>query len=275
MGIGWLPLGTFRECLTESPRRRSAALLRKIGDDTPMDIEPLMRMLGRRDVLSEFECELLAGLKRRTSRFSKGDELVRSHSRPSESCLVLEGFTAREIFMTDGQRQITAVHIPGDFVDLHALTLKTMDHSVVALTESEATFVPHAELLRIIASSPHLGRLFWLSTVIDAAIQRAWIAGIGRRSASAQLSHLLCELYRRLEAVGLAIDYSFRFPITQAELADILGMSLVHVNRTLQYLRRRGLVIWKNGTVTLPDLHQLALAADFDPTYLNLVNEPR
>lgn len=240
-----------------------------------MDIEPLVRGLARRDVVSEYERGLIAGLKRRKSSHSKGGELVGAHSRPGESCLVLHGFAAREVFMSDGQRQITAIHIPGDFVDLHALTLKIMDHSVVALTDCEAAFVPHSELLRVIDKSPHLGRLFWLSTVVDAAIQRAWIAGIGRRSATAHLGHLLCELYYRLDAVGLAEGLSFTFSITQPELADILGLSLVHVNRTLQALRRAGLVNWKSGVVTLLDIERLALMADFDPTYLNLVNEPR
>ena len=244
-------------------------------DDSLTEFEPLLQMLSHRDVLSDYERELVAGLKRRIVRIPKGGELVATHSRPSESCLVLQGFTAREVYLKSGERQITAIHVPGDFVDLHALTLKTMDHSVVALSDCEAAFVPHGELLRVIEKSQHLGRLFWLSTVIDAAIQRAWIAGIGRRSSVEHLGHLVCELFCRLEAGGWTDGQSFKFPITQPELADILGLSLVHVNRTLQDLRRRGLLVWKGGTLTVPDLKQLAAMADFDPTYLNLVVEPR
>lgn len=239
------------------------------------DIEPLVRSLAHRDVVSDYERQLIASLKRRTRSFLKGGELVAAHSRPGESCLILHGLTAREVYLRDGQRQITAIHVPGDFVDLHALTLKLMDHSVVALTDCEAAFVPHYDLLRVIEKSPHLGRLFWLSTVIDGAIQRAWIGSLGRRAADGHLAHMVCELYYRLRAVGLASGFSFEFPITQQELADILGLSLVHVNRTLQELRRTGLVDTRSGTMTILDLEVLASMGDFDPTYLNLVNEPR
>ena len=196
-------------------------------------------------------------------------------SRQRESCLILSGFTARAQFLSDGRRQITAVHIAGDFVDLHALLLKVMDHSVVALRRCEAAFVPHDSLLEVIEKAPHLGRMFWLSTVIDAAIQRTWITSIGRRSPGQHIAHLLCELYLRLETVGLVRTDSFEFPPTQGDIADMLGLSVVHVNRTIQELRSSGLVRWSNNIVTIVDMERLKAFADFDPTYLNLLNEPR
>ncbi|RDJ20131.1 Crp/Fnr family transcriptional regulator [Bosea caraganae] len=246
-----------------------------LRDDRAIAVEALIRYLECRDQVSAYERNLLANLSMRFKAFGKGEELVVEHSRPNESCLVLSGFTGREVMLKDGTRQITAVHIPGDFVDLHALLLKLMDHSVVALTEVHAAYVPHQELVRISEAAPHLSRLLWLSTVVDGAIQRAWIACIGRRKPLHHLGHLICELSVRLNAVGLAPRHSFDFPVTQAQLADVLGMSLVQVNRTLQALRRTGLVSWKASTVTIHDFAALAELCDFDPIYLNLINEPR
>lgn len=238
-------------------------------------LQPLITSLSLRDVVSAEEVALIEGLARRRRILRRGEELVSQHSQPSESCLVLSGFTAREVVLADGKRQITALHVPGDFVDLHALLLKIMDHSVIALTDCEAAYVPHRELLRVMACSPHLGRLFWLSTVIDGAIQRAWITSSGRRAASAHLGHLICELYLRLDAASLTEGGRFTFPVAQSELADALGFSLVHVNRTLQDLRATGFVAWKGSVVTILDFDGLARFSQFDPTYLNLVKLPR
>lgn len=238
-------------------------------------LHALVTLLSLRDEIDPEEAALLDGLSFRRRQLRKGEELVAQHARPTESCVVLSGVTAREVLLDDGKRQITALHIPGDFVDLHAFLLKVMDHSVVALTDCEAAYVPHRDLLRVMERSPHLGRLLWLSTVVDGAIQRAWITSAGRRSATAHFGHLICELYLRLEAVGLASEGRFEFPVPQNELADALGFSLVHVNRTLQDLRATGLVSWKGSAVGILDFDGLARMSQFDPTYLNLIRIPR
>lgn len=235
----------------------------------------LIKALAGRDRLTQTETALIEGLPYRRRSFPKGSQLVAEHSRPTESCLVITGITAREVFLADGSRQISAMHVPGDFVDLHAFLLRVMDHSVVALTECEAIFVPHVELLRISEQSPHLTRLLWLSTLIDGAIQRAWIASMGRRSPLAHIGHLLCEMYLRLRVTGLVEGDTFEFPISQADLADIMGLSIVHVSRTLKALRKTNFVEWDGGQVRMLDYSRLAKLADFDPTYLNLLQEPR
>lgn len=235
----------------------------------------LLRYLQRRDRLSMEEQALIEALPMRPQRFRRGDEIVVQHSRPLESCLITEGFTARLLHMADGKRQITAVHIPGDFVDLHAVLLKVMDHSVAAISDCRAIFVPHAAIIHVAERSPHLGRLFWMSTTIDAAIQRAWIGSLGRRSATMHLAHLICEMYLRLETVDLASENRMGFPITQAELSDILGLSAVHVNRVVQELRRMNLITWDRREVVILDFARLAEFADFDSTYLSLQQQPR
>ena len=161
------------------------------------------------------------------------------------------------------------------FVDLHSLLLKQMDHSVVALNNLEVAFVAHVDLLALIKDHDHLGRLLWLSTVIDAAIQRASTAAMGSRSAADHMACLLCELFIRLRAQGMTRGNSFNFPVTQADLGDMLGLSAVHVNRTLQDLRKTKLVSWRGSTVTITNFDALARLVSFDPQYLNLRREPR
>lgn len=237
--------------------------------------ERLIAGLERRDELSDDEKAIIEAFPHRIQVFQGGQELVAEGSRPGESCLVLEGYSARAQFLSDGARQITAVHVPGDFVDLHCYLLKTMDHSVVAIRQCRAAFIPHRSILAATTASPHLGRLFWLLTLIDAAIQRAWITSLGRRTPPQHIAHLLCELHERLAPLGLVRGGSFEFPPTQTDISDMVGLSVVHVNRTIQELRAKGLVVWSNHTVAIPDLERLEAFADFDPTYLNLVREPR
>jgi CRP-like cAMP-binding protein len=237
--------------------------------------EPLIRSFSRRDHVSEEERRLVERLPRRTRSFQNDEELVVEGSRPTESCLIVQGYAGRAQFLPDGKRQFTALHLAGDFVDLHALMLKLMDHSVIAIGRCEAAFIPHASLIALVEEAPHLGRLFWLSTVIDAAIQRTWITNLGRRSPSRHIAHLLCELHLRLEVVGLLRGNSFEFAATQTDIADMVGLSLVHVNRTIQDLRSQQLVTWRNGMITVNDIDRLRAFADFDPVYLNLIKEPR
>lgn len=234
-----------------------------------------LRSLERRDSLNDDEVRIISGLPARPAVFSAGEEIVIEGTRPKESCLVTSGFAARSQSLRSGERQITAVHVPGDFVDLHSLMLKVMDHSVVALGPCKVAFVLHERINEVTERSPHLARLFWLSTTIDGAIQRTWITCLGRRSAEQHLAHLICELYVRLEAAGVATGSVFEFPVTQAQLGDVLGLSVVHVNRKLQELRSSGLVEWRNGTVKIRDFERLSGMAEFDPTYLSLSRESR
>ena len=234
-----------------------------------------LRSMERRDSLSDAEIKAISELPARPAVFAAGEEIVAEGSRPRESCLVTSGFAARSQSLSSGERQITAVHVPGDFVDLHSMMLKVMDHSVVALGPCKVAFVPHEKIKEVTEHKPHLTRLFWMSTTIDGAIQRTWITCLGRRSAEQHLAHLVCELYVRLEAAGVASDLTFEFPVTQVQLGDVLGLSVVHVNRKLQELRAAGLVEWRDGRVKIRDFEKLANLSEFDPTYLSLRREAR
>ncbi|SIR18529.1 cAMP-binding domain of CRP or a regulatory subunit of cAMP-dependent protein kinases [Bosea sp. TND4EK4] len=198
-----------------------------------------------------------------------------SRSTLTESCLLVDGIAARETVSREGKRQLSALHFAGDFVDLHGFVLKEIDHGVTALTDCTAVFVPHTEITRVIGQSPALGRALWMLTAVDAAIQRAWIACLGRSPALTHLAHLLCEIYLRLHLVDLAWGYRFSLAITQVELADALGLSPVHMNRTIQELRATGLVSWNGFDVAIQSWDGLLALAEFDGTYLNLVQRFR
>ena len=238
-------------------------------------IEPLLLKLASHDVLSVAEQDLLRSAIVKERRFATGDDLVSQGSRPSFSTLLLEGFSARYKVLEDGTRQITALHIPGDFVDLHAFALKVMDHGIVAMSPCRVGFADHSALKRITETAPHLTRVLWLETLIDGAIHREWIVAMGRRSRRSHLAHLICELYVRLQVVRLVDGASFRFPLSQSEVADALGLSVVHLNKTLQALRAERAFTWESRTITIIDWDRLQEIAEFDPTYLNLSVEPR
>lgn len=232
--------------------------------------DSLTAKLSQRATLTNEEKRVLEALMSPPRTFDAGSELVRQGERPGFSTLLLSGLCGRVTTLPDGGRQITQISVAGDFLDLHSFTLKTMDHGVVALNQSIAATVAHDDLHRLTETQPHLTRLLWLEITVDAAIHRQWIVSLGRRSGLARMAHLFCETHARLQAAGQASDTRFTLAITQADLADILGISAVHANRLLQTLRQDGLIHWSGGELTLLDRQRLYRIADFDPLYLRL-----
>jgi CRP-like cAMP-binding protein len=236
---------------------------------------PFIAYLQRRDRLSPEEISIVEDLTRRTEHKARGATLVEQGSEPTHSCLIITGMAVRERFFLDGRRMIIATHIQGDFVDLHSLVLKTIDHNVSAVTDVEVSWVPHNELRRVTENHPHLARLLWMAASIDAATTRTWLAVLGRLAPEARFAHLVCELYVRLKAVDAATDHQFELPLTQATVADMFGLSTVHMNRCLQSLRASGAVVWDGGRVVIQDWNALVDLAEFDPTYLDLHHDDR
>lgn len=236
------------------------------------DEHPLILKLERRDVLQAAEREALQNVEFNCRTCGVGEVVVPQGKTVNESTLLLDGFAGRVVAMKSGRRQITALHVVGDFVDLHSFVLKRMDHSIEALTPCRVAAIPHADLTQITERFPHLTRMLWLLTVIDGAIHRAWLSAFGRRSALERTAHLVCELFLRLQVVGKTDRQSFRLPLTQMELSEILGVSSIHLNRVIQELRRGGLLKWQEQVVTIVDWDKLAGCAVFDPTYLDLEN---
>ncbi|KQW80755.1 Crp/Fnr family transcriptional regulator [Brevundimonas sp. Root1279] len=236
--------------------------------------ETLFNKLSRRDTLSEAERLALLEVLGPERHVPAGVDIVTEHDRPDHSILLMSGFCARYVTLEDGGRQISELNVSGDFVDLHSFVMKQMDHGVITLSDCVIAPAPHARLRDLTEQHPHLTRLLWLDTVIDAAIHRQWITCMGRRTASSHMAHLLCELYKRLEAVGLAGACVMELPLTQAVLGDVLGLSTVHVNRLISELRTLQILTWSQGRVEILAWDRLAELAEFDPTYLRLQCEP-
>ena len=235
----------------------------------------LVRKLRVRDQLSKDEAAILRNAVSRVEDFPMGRTLVVPDQKLDHSMLIVSGFVARYKDLSNGQRQITDIHVAGDFTDLHGFLLKRLEHHVGTLTPIRMAFVPHERLTRISEEQPHLLRMLWLSTLIDSAIQRERMLSVGRRSAVARIAHLMCELYTRLGLVNEVDGLTFALPITQIDIADATGLTSVHVNRMLRELRDRGLMTFRNAMVEIHDLAGLERLADFDRSYLFLESQPR
>lgn len=238
-------------------------------------IEAHLRKLRVRDRIGSDEEAALRDCVSEVRRIG-ADVTVVQHGQPvNESLLLIDGWMARTMVMSDGQQQISELQFCGDFVDLHGFTLKRLDHNVTTLTPCRVAVVPHDNLRRLLERFPHLTRMYWLMTNIDAAIHREWTVSLGRRPALSRMAHLFCEIYERLRIVGQTSEDGYDFPLTQQELAECLGLTSVHINRTLQELRRRELVEVRRRRVTIPDLVALQAVGEFDSDYLYLERCPR
>lgn len=238
-------------------------------------IEAHFAKLRARDNISGEEEQAVRALIDEVIDVPQDRTVVRHSEHLNHSMLLLSGWLARAKDLPSGQRQIAELHVAGDFADLHGFTLKRLDHDVITLTRCRIALVPHDRLKDLTERFPHLARVYWAMTNIDAAIQREWTLSLGRRAAIARMAHLLCELAVRLGLVGLNENNIFEFPLTQVEFGECLGLTSVHVNRTLQELRRRGLIELQSRRVRIFDFEGLKGVAQFDPAYLYLEKEPR
>jgi CRP-like cAMP-binding protein len=238
-------------------------------------IDKLLMKLRRRDDISTQEEAVLRRLVGEPQRAERRRTVIREGEKLDRSLLLIDGLMCRYKDLRNGQRQVSELHLGGDFVDLHGFTLKRLDHSVMTLTACSFVFAPHDKLTEITREQPHLARMLWLSTNLDASIHRAWVLSLGRRTALARLAHLFCELKLRFEVVGMGEADGYALDLTQADLSECLGLSLVHVNRTLRELRGTGFADFRYGRVTIADFAALARLAEFDPDYLGLEKMPR
>jgi CRP-like cAMP-binding protein len=202
--------------------------------------------------------------------FAAGEDMVQEGSSPDHSTLLLSGFAARYNVMLDGKRQITSLHVTGDFVDLHSLLMRPMDHSILALTTCTTASLSHERLISIQERFPNLARILWLNTLVDGGMHRRWTVCVGSLQGPRHLAHLICEMYLRLKQIGRTDSWSFHIPLTQSLLSEALAISPVHANRVVQALRRSEILRWERDLITILDWDRLADMAEFDPTYLRM-----
>ena len=238
-------------------------------------IESHLLKLRARDEVSAEEERAIRSVVSEVKEVPPDRPIVHAGDELRHSILLLEGFLCRYKDLRDGSRQISELHVSGDFADLHGFTLKRLDHGIMPLTRCRIALAPHERLEAITREHPHLARLWWFTTNMDAAIHREWVLSLGRRNALARTAHLFCELGVRLGVVGRAEESGYALPLTQTDLAECLGLTPVHVNRVLKELREQGLVEFRRGRVSIPNRAGLERVAEFDPAYLYLERRPR
>lgn len=227
-----------------------------------------------RSMLTNEEREAVLGLPMKPRRVQAHREIVHLGEQVEHACLVAEGFVARFAQMEDGARQNVSIHIVGDMVDLYSLMLPAVPTPLVALTSTTILQIPHSALRDLAFRYPGLAAAFWRECVVDGNIVAQWLVSVGRRDARGRLAHLLCEMAVRSHQTGKYERGRFCLPVTQEQIADALGLTSVHVNRTMQALRGEGLVQVSNREVVILDWGGLTFAAEFDPAYLHLPNLP-
>lgn len=231
---------------------------------------PLLLKLKRNTLLSMEDEAAIQQAMGRYKVIPHHQDIAWEGHRPTNSTILLDGLMCRYAAMRDGRRQILSFLLPGDFCDLSGFVDGGMDHAVGTLGPCTVAAIEHDALQRLINSSPSIRNALWRETLREAAIYRAWISSIGRRSAYERLAHLFCEIAVRLESVGMKRRAGYDFMVTQVDLGDALGLSVVHVNRMLQQLRYENLITYRGNTFAIHDWGRLTEIAGFNPGYLCL-----
>lgn len=250
---------------------------RDAGASSPArpDANPLLAKMERFVPLTDAEREALRELSRNARIHRRGTDLISEGDKPDSVFLLLDGWAYRYKHLANGNRQIMAYLIPGDLCDIRIFLFEKMDHSIGLLSDATVVRIPAAEMLAVMDRFPRIERAFMWATLVDEATLREWLLNIGQRDALQRLSHLICELCVRLSVVDLVDDQdSFVMPLTQAELADTTGITAVHVNRSLQRLRRDELIVTRDGKMTILDFDRLAALSGFSDDYLHTDGPP-
>jgi CRP-like cAMP-binding protein len=239
--------------------------------DVPLpESHALIAKLERSVGLTDEDRGTLAGVMSQRRWVSSQVDLIREGDRPESVFLVTRGFACRYKILVDGQRHILGLLVPGDTCDLHVAILNRMDHSIAALTACEIVEIPRSTIVDLTSNHPRIAQALCWATLVEQGILREWLTNLGQRGADQRMAHLFCELLLRLQVVGLAGETGCFLPLTQVHLADILGFSIVHANRTLQHLRFLGLVDLKHRHLKVPNLARLRNFCSFNPEYLHL-----
>jgi CRP-like cAMP-binding protein len=236
-------------------------------------LELLLTNLELRSALTEEDRAAILALPYALKTLAPGSYLVREGERPISCGVLVSGFAYRQKLTGDGGRQILSIQIPGEALDFQNVFLNTADHSVQMLTRGQVALVPAAEIQKIARSTQSIGHAILVSILVEASIFREWILNVGRRDAKSRLAHVLCELAVRLDAQGLTEEMGYHLPMTQAELADALGLTPVHLNRVIRALELDGLLVRSKRELSFPDWERMRDIADFTDRYLHIARQ--
>lgn len=234
----------------------------------PFDL--LLRKFNLHVKISDDDAAAIRNLPFKLRNLEPSAYLLREGERPDNCIVLVSGFAYRQKLTGSGGRQILSIHIPGDPLDFQNLYLDEADHNVQALSRVEAAFIPKSDIQMLVETRPTIARAVSICALIDASIFREWILNVGRRDSITALAHLLCEFATRLETIGVAESREYELPMTQEQLGDALGLTSVHVNRTMKALEARGLIERTNRHIRFPRWKELVDVGDFSPRYLHL-----
>jgi CRP-like cAMP-binding protein len=234
-------------------------------------LEPLVEKLAYRADLSAGDRAAIMALPFSLKSVERHQFIVRERELATHSCVMLSGYSIRSKLVATGDRQIVAIHMKGEMVDLQNSLLKVADHSVQMLTSGKVAMIAREDVIRLTMDRPRVAHAMWIDTLVDASIFREWIANVGRRDARTRIAHVLCEFAVRLRLAGLGGETDYELPMTQEQLADTTGLTSVHVNRTLKSLEKDGLIDRPNPrAIAIGNWRRLADVGDFDSNYLHL-----
>jgi CRP-like cAMP-binding protein len=230
----------------------------------------LIQKLNALHEISDEEEAAILGALEGPYEVERGEDIAADGSTPKHSTVMLAGVACRYKLLADGRRQILAFEYPGDVTDIYSYVLKRIDHGIGAVTKCSVAHLPHKAIAALTEKYPNLAYTLWRDSLVDASVAQSWLINAGRRSALERLAHLICEQFVRLSVVGLAKPGEpSRFYINQTDLADASGLSLVHVNKTLQLLKDKGLIGRNPNLLEILDWEGLKAVAGFEPTYLH------
>jgi CRP-like cAMP-binding protein len=239
-----------------------------VSQDHPLS--NLLKQLELYADLPEEDRRLVLDLPYRLRRLDAGSYLVREGDMPTHCMVLATGYAYRQKVTGDGSRQILAVCIPGDAVDLQNMFLDVSDHSVQLLTQARVADIPREAVQELVLARSEIGTAIIKLALVEASILREWVVNVGRRDARARIAHILCEFAVRLETRGLTTDHGFELPMTQEQLADATGLTSVHVNRVLKSLEAEGLISRRRRHIHFDDWRRLQDAGDFSRRYLHI-----
>ena len=236
-------------------------------------LSDLLRELELRERLSDEDRQSILSLPFRLRDLDTASYLLREGDVPTHCSVLVTGYAFRQKGTGDGSRQIIAVCIPGDAVDLQNMFMDVSDHAVQMLTRGRVADVPREALQDLVLTRPAIGSAIIQSSLVESSILREWVVNVGRRDARERIAHLLCEFAVRLETRGLASGDGFELPMTQEQLADATGLTPVHVNRVLKAIEAEGLITRKRRNIHFVDWRALQDVGDFSRRYLHIPSE--
>ena len=237
-------------------------------------LEPFVRDLASRAELTADDRTAILNLPHTIRILNPPAHLFRDGELRSLCAVLVSGLAYRYKMTGAGARQIVAVHIPGEALDLECLFLKEADHGLQVLTQAEVALIPLQAIRTLISEIPSVNHAIIASMLVTASISREWITNNGRRNARARIAHLLCEISIRIDTQLLGRRNGYILSMTQEQIADATGLTSIHVNRMLKSLKSDGLISGRGRYIEIPDWRALRDAGDFTNRYLHIPLEP-